>query len=293
MSRPAEAPSRRHWRVAIVLLGVLVLVGVVVFLSVPQSGGAQGTTFTVLRVPARSTSAVEVEITVDSINATAGSMRARLSATTTHATPPQGVTVFTSIPGASSITVKSDQLVKEKSASLSFTSGDIGDYPFEDFRGHIEMVVGQGTAASLDSKQFKALPFEIVGNSTLAGMTVSGQTSVDPGQVAVTRLQIRRSSATKGWAFAMMAIYWAIALLVAGVTYEVVTRRRSWALLLLSWLSATVFALISFRATAPGSPPVGTFFDFFAFFESVGIVAICLVALLIYYLVERKSRLEP
>jgi hypothetical protein len=56
-------------------------------------------------------------------------------------------------------------------------------------------------------------------------------------------------------------------------------------------MSATLFALILSQA-APGAPPVETFFDFYAVFESVGIVALALAALMIVCLVEPRSRLD-
>ncbi len=57
-------------------------------------------------------------------------------------------------------------------------------------------------------------------------------------------------------------------------------------------MSALLFALVLFRTAAPAAPPVGTFLDFYAVFESVGIVAVTLGSLMVFYLVEPRSRLE-
>jgi len=88
----------------------------------------------------------------------------------------------------------------------------------------------------------------------------------------------------------MMAIYWALAILAACITYMVVRRRRPMETRLLAWLSAMVFALVALRTAAPGAPPVGTFLDYYAMFESVGIVAASLVVLMIFYLVDDPSK---
>jgi hypothetical protein len=65
-----------------------------------------------------------------------------------------------------------------------------------------------------------------------------------------------------------------------------------WETRLLAWLGAVLFALVSFRTAAPGSPPVGTFFDFSSVFESVGIVAVSLVVLIVYYIVQPPEMLN-
>jgi hypothetical protein len=91
---------------------------------------------------------------------------------------------------------------------------------------------------------------------------------------------------------AMMAIYWALALGAAAVTYLVVSGRRPWETRLLAWLGAVVFALISFRTAAPGNPQIGTFLDFYSVFEAVGIVAGSLIVLIVYYLTRSSAELN-
>ena len=49
---------------------------------------------------------------------------------------------------------------------------------------------------------------------------------------------------------------------------------------------------MTFRAAAPGSPPVGTFFDYSSVFESVGIVAVSLVVLIVYYIAQSPELLN-
>ena len=46
-----------------------------------------------------------------------------------------------------------------------------------------------------------------------------------------------------------------LALGAAAVTVLVVARKRTWETRLLAWLGAVLFALVTFRAAAPGSPP--------------------------------------
>ena len=62
---------------------------------------------------------------------------------------------------------------------------------------------------------------------------------------------------------------------------------REWETRHLAWLAAMIFAFTSFRAAAPGSPPIGVYFDFASFFWAELIVAVGLATMVVKYLVGR------
>ena len=168
----------------------------------------------------------------------------------------------------------------------------MSNYPFDSYRVAVHLTALAGTDTSVSAaKTRRVLPREIEGENTAAGTVVAATTQVDKDKVITVTLTVRRSLVTGGWVLAMMAIYWALAILAAGITYLVLKGRRPMETRLLAWLSALVFALIAFRTAAPGALPVGTFLGYGAVFESVGIVAASLVALMIFYLVSRPERL--
>ena len=104
-------------------------------------------------------------------------------------------------------------------------------------------------------------------------------------------ISVERRRSVVTWVVAMMALFWLLALCAVGVTFLVVTGRRDWEARHLAWLGAMIFALVAFRNAAPGSPPIGTFLDFRAFFPAVALVALSLVALVATFLVRPRDEL--
>jgi hypothetical protein len=181
--------------------------------------------------------------------------------------------------------VRPNQIDQERTAIISFERGAVSDYPFDSYRVTVGVIALNGTDTSLTKVNRTVLPLEIEGSSVAAGTIVTATSHTGGDGVLSITLTVRRSLVSRGWALAMMAIYWALAILAGSITYMVVRRRRPMETRLLAWLSAMVFALVALRTAAPGAPPVGTFLDYYAFFESVGIVAVSLVVLMIFYLV--------
>ncbi len=280
--------AKRPWVVGAVAVVVFLAVGVLVVLTIPRgSSPAQRSTFTVASPSTdhgRKESGVGVLLTIDSLEDTAGGVQARLMAVPGSALAAPGATLFSSLGSAPVQVVRPNQIGQERTVSLPFASGQVADYPFDSYRVpvHLIALVGTGTGlAGVTSR--KVLPLEIEGTNNAAGTVVVATSRTDRDGVLIVSLSIRRSLASRGWVLAMMAIYWALAILAAAITYLVLRGRRPFETRMLAWLSALVFALIAFRMAAPGAPPVGTFLDYAAIFESVGIVAASLIALMIFY----------
>jgi len=297
MSRPGEgAPGSNRGAVAILTGAILVLVvvGVLVYLGAPRGSHAPPVKpFTSIRTEGGAREAVTMELTVDSINATTGSAQVRLVAVPGPGIPPEGAVVFSSVAARPTIVIYPHQLNSEVTAVLSFSDGNVADYPFEHYRLPISFVVLSGTDASLANEAGRrALPFDIHGTNDVAGVgvTATHETTRD-GQLDLV-MHITRTLSIRGWVVAMMGIYWVLALGAAAIAVSVIAGLRPFETRLLAWLSALLFALISFRTAAPGSPPIGTFLDFYAVFEAAGIVSASLLALMIVYLARSRKWLE-
>ncbi len=283
---------------AVWITAVVVFAGavVLVIVTLPRGGpGSQRSNFAIASsaasTPHGPEPAVKLLMTVDSLQATTGGVEARLTAAPGGALPPEGATLFSSTGSAPTLVVRPNQIEQERTAFLPFTAGDVADYPFDAYRVEVDMIAVAGTDTSLaDVTKRRVLPLQINGASDAAGITVSANTRTGDDKILTLTLTIRRTRVSRGWVLAMMAIYWALAILAAFITYLVVRRHRPMETRLLAWLSAMVFALIAFRTAAPGAPPVGTFLDYFAVFESVGIVAASLIALMMLYLVGGEGK---
>jgi hypothetical protein len=275
--------------VLLVVGAVFVGAALAVFFAIPRAGNQPETT----RLAPETSGAVDLILTVDSIDATSGSMRMRLLAAPGEHLPPEGALLLTSVGQIPSIVVAPNRLNQEQGATLLFQKGDVVDYPFETYKATVQLLAIQGTDPNVPQNTTRPrLAISGVFTTNAAGFTITPQSHIGKDDVASVNLVIRRTLGTRGWVLAMMAIYWALALGVAAVTALVVRRQRMWESRLLAWLGALLFAMVTFRNAAPGNPPVGTFLDFFSVFESVGIIAVALVVLIVYYLVQRPEMLN-
>lgn len=236
--------------------------------------------------------AIILTVSIDSIDPASGLMKVRLSAIPGARFPDSGAELFTSLGALPSLSVSNDNITPETSADLPFLAGDIADYPFDRYRAQVEFLVVEGAGSTLvDAVQKPPLPFALVGIDNAAGFSTAGSTDSE-GSVVTFDMATERKDSAVWWASAMMAIYWLLAASVVAVTLAVVLGSRLWETRHLAWLGAMIFALAGFRNAAPGTPPIGTFFDFYAFFWAEALVALSLVALVVYYLVRSRENLK-
>ena len=281
----------RSKAVLLVVAAVFVGVALLVSFAIPRSNNHSPSA--IGEPPESQTSAVDLTLTVVSVDAATGSMRMRLQASPGALLPPEGALVVTSVGGIPTITVAPNRLNQEQSTTLLFQKGDVVDYPFETYGGTLQLVAFQGTDPTITPGITRPrLKVAAIALTNAAGFSITPRSHVDADGIVSIDFLIRRTLGTRGWVLAMMAIYWALALGAAAVTALVVTRKRMWESRQLAWLGAMLFALVTFRNAAPGSPPVGTFLDYLALFEAVGVVAGSLVVLIVYYLVQSPEMLN-
>jgi hypothetical protein len=279
-------------RSRVVLLVVAVAfvgVALAVFFAIPHSSNQPPNP--IPENPASQASAVHVTLTVDSIDATSGSMRMRLLASPGGHLPPEGALLATSVGGIPTIVVSPNRLNQEQSTTLLFQKGDVVDYPFETYGATLQLAALQGTDTTITPTRPR-LDISASAFTNAAGFSITTDSRVEADRVVSIDYLVRRTLGTRGWVLAMMAIYWAVALGAAAVTALVVTRQRAWETRLLAWLGALLFAMVTFRNAAPGNPPVGTFFDYTSVFESVGVVALSLIVLVGYYIAQSPRLLN-
>ena len=290
----AAPAGPRHFRRLALMVMALAFVGAmaVIVIAIPggsRTGSPQPDT---LHSPGAAPAAATILITINSLDANQGLLHVRLQAVGGAKLPPEGATLLTSVGAVPTITVRPDAIEPEISAEVPVTSGSVSDYPFDTYRleVHVLAVAGTGPQAALARKNV-GLTVRIVGRNDAAGVSVSARTTTGPDQVKELDVHLWRSAASRGWVLAIMAIFWAIAIGAVAVTVLVFRRERNWETRLLAWLAAMLFALISLRAAAPGSPPIGTFFDFYAVFEALSLVALSLIALTVFYVATPRRQL--
>jgi Domain of unknown function (DUF4436) len=299
---PHHARSTRWLLIAALLL--FMAAGLLISLSIPSRGSATGgadfANLTVEPTHRNQPSTLRLDVTLESVDAAQGSVQVQMVATPEEQLPPEGAVVFSSLRSNPAVVVKPGKLNPAVSATVPFASGNIADYPFDNYRATVALLVlsGSDTTIPTSLSERRLLPYEIHAISDVAGFNATG--AIRPATEATDQalgaqymdLDLERSFSTRGWVVATMAIYWALALASAAITVAIIVRRRPFDPRILAFLGALLFALIAFRNAAPGNPPIGTFLDFYAMFESVGIVAISLLALMITYLARTREGLD-
>ncbi|MEU7165152.1 DUF4436 family protein [Streptomyces morookaense] len=91
------------------------------------------------------------------------------------------------------------------------------------------------------------------------------------------QLRLRRSISNILLAWFMMVVMWLMALAVLVGARLAAWYRHGMAWSALSWMAATLFALVALRKAAPGDPPIGSAFDYAAFFWACLIIAASVV----------------
>jgi Domain of unknown function (DUF4436) len=288
---PLPTPHEPRWFL-IGAVAVLIVAAIAIYFGLQNlNRSSPGTLVTSVEPPTKEDSVVSLGVTIEAINASSGFASLRLSARQGPAMPKEGVVIFSSLGDAPAIVVRPDQLVADTPAQVPFSSGSVADYPFEKYELTMAFVVFAGTETSLpNTEHATGLPFHLVGVDDAAGIDATASHKVEDQQVNFV-MTLTRAASTTGWVLAMMAIYWLLALGALAVTLSIVAKLRPFETRQLAWLSALLFALVTFRTTAPGSPPIGTFFDFYAMFEGVAIVAAALLTLMVVYLVRSRGRL--
>jgi hypothetical protein len=293
MVEEAQLPTPHEPRWFLIgAVAVLILAAVAIYFGQQNlNRSSPGTPVTSVEPPTKENSVVSLGVTIEGINASSGFASLRLSARQGPAMSKEGIVIFSSLGDVPAIVVRPDQLVADTTAQVPFSSGSVADYPFEKYELTMAFVVFAGTQTSLpNSEHATGLPFHLVVVDDAAGIDATATHKVEDHQVNFV-MTLTRAASTTGWVLAMMAIYWLLALGALAVTLSIVAKLRPFETRQLAWLSALLFALITFRTAAPGSPPIGTFFDLYAMFEGVAIVAAALLTLMVVYLVRSRGRL--
>jgi hypothetical protein len=165
-------------------------------------------------------------------------------------------------------------------ASLA-NSGTFTDYPFDSYSGSLGFLALAGD---------EPLPLVVHLSDIDPYFVTRAPHNVTEGHVVAFEIRISRTRGTLILVWFMMVAMWALALSVLGGAWILISRRRGMIWPAFGWMAATLFALISVRNAAPGSPPIGSLLDYAAFFWAEAIIAGSLaVAVLAGIRVERAN----
>lgn len=274
----------------VALLAAFACLAVVVFAAAPwrSAGGTRAPILTV--EPPEGDAAIVVQMTFEGLDPAKDTGRARIAiAVLDEKRAGTDWVVASTLQGARYMRPGADGIAVPVITDVPLTGGGISDYPWDGYRA--EVAFASGHEATPDVAD---IPVRLVLEQATYGFgfVPSGVTGPRPdAPVPFTGFDatITRSPGPFAWAATMMMLYWLVALLVMAVAVLVLTGWREFeGSRHLSWMSATLFALVAFRNAAPGAPPIGVYFDWAAYFWAVGIVASSLVAVVLFSLLSRR-----
>ncbi|MET8627353.1 DUF4436 family protein [Kitasatospora sp. NPDC004669] len=229
---------------------------------------------------------VEVDVVLQRVDATAQTVAAKvlvqprgtLQGPADQLVPAQDTVLETTSLEQNLLRYPAGQPIGSNPVSFSLFGGRITDYPFDGYRAQI------GFRATAGGK-----PTPVVVGIEEADPFFAfrpGDKETEGLGVGVAE-RIGRSRSTFILAWFMMAAMWALALAVLLAAWLIVRQRRGIVWPALSWMAATLFALVGMRNAAPGNPPIGSLLDYAAFFWAELLVAVGLTMVVV-----RGARVE-
>ncbi len=102
----------------------------------------------------------------------------------------------------------------------------------------------------------------------------------------VIELTIERATTARFFSMFIMGAMWLLTIAVLLLVFHVLAGRRKIEVGMFSFLGALLFAFPALRNSQPGTPPIGTYGDFIAFFWAEVLIALCLLTILSIWLVR-------
>lgn len=295
------ALSARRSRIVFIVIGLtMVAVAVVVIWRVPR--GKPDSLVSRLDTPE---AVARLRLVVDSVDGARSTIKLRLGVGPAEKPlPPEGITVFTNVDNLSTVKLQPGSGNQEAVLEVPMERGEISAYPFDSYEATVRISAEYGSPAQpTNGPDTRDIPLDVEAFNSAVGFDVGIDPINETNNSALLTFNTSRTTPVVTWVSIMMTMYWLLSFAVISVTAVVVMGLREWESRHLAWLGAMIFAFASFRTTAPGAPPVGVYLDFAAFFWAEVIVAVCLMALVGFYLLglrdpdhderERKKKEAP
>jgi hypothetical protein len=187
--------------------------------------------------------------------------------------PTQDLVVDTTSLSQGTVRFPAGDRVAAQNITVGLDTGVLTDYPFDRYTTTVGFLV---------SVADKPVPVDMVFRNFDPLFLVSPTGAAGESGGVATDLRFTRSRGTFILAWFLMGAMWVLALSVVGASVIIVRQRRGLPWPALGWMAATLFALVVVRNAVPGSPPIGSLFDYAAFLwaealiaVSVGVVSVC------------------
>lgn len=265
------------------MLPVLIPIAVLILVAVSVGSWLQFTerqaVDTVRTVGSAAADRVDVEATVQHVDAAARELLLRVRVTPRGrlgeeqgSAPVADLNLQTSAAALGDLTFKAHQRIATRDLQVAISGGSISDYPFDTYETDL------GFGALLGGRQ---VPVRMMFSNNDTLFSVSATPAPSRHGTAVVVLDLSRSGSLLVFAVFMMVVMWALAAAVLIGAWYLTSRSKGLVWPALAWMAATLFALSAFRNNAPGMPPIGSAMDWIAFLWAESIIALCVIAVVV------------
>jgi FlaG/FlaF family flagellin (archaellin) len=232
---------------------------------------------------------IRLDVTVQRVDPTARQLtvvvlahpRGRYARDGDSLVPSQDLVIDTSSLSQGTLRFRAGDRIQAQNVTLGLDTGVLTDYPFDHYTttiGFLASVADQPVPGDLEFRNYDPL-FRIEPTGA------AGQ----QGGVAADLL-FDRTRGTFILALFLMAAMWVLALSVLGASVILVRHHHGLVYPALGWMAATLFALVVVRNAVPGSPPIGSLFDYAAFLWSEAIIAVSVGVVSVHGVVVEHRR---
>jgi hypothetical protein len=142
-----------------------------------------------------------------------------------------------------------------------------------------------GAAAAPAADEDIPVAIELTG--AVNGLAIEAEPAKEnaPDYTAID-LTVTRATTAQFFSIFIMCAMWLLTAAVLFLAFHVLTDRRKIEVGMFSFLGALLFAFPALRNSQPGTPPIGTYGDFLAFFWAEMLIALCLLTILSVWLIR-------
>lgn len=186
-----------------------------------------------------------------------------------------------------------DKMISPMDVTLSLYNGLATDYPFDkhsaDLFFYVETKGGKDSSGHL--MEDDAVPAQVEFIGSIQGYNIDAEKGDKTDEETnIVYIELTRSSSVKFFSIFVGIAMWLLCGIVVFMTLSVIVRKRKIELGMFAFMSALIFALPSLRNMQPMSPPIGTFMDYVSFFWAEGLVALCLVTIVLTWLIRPGAK---
>jgi hypothetical protein len=232
---------------------------------------------------------VELDVTLQRVDPTARQLavvvlahpRGRYAEPGDTLVPAHDLVVDTSSLSQGTLTFPAGHRIVAQNVTIGLDTGVLTDYPFDHYTttiGFSAAVAGQLVPVDMVFRNYD--PLFLIAPTGAAGE--AGTVTAD--------LRFSRTGGTFILALFLMAAMWVLALSVLGATVVLVRHHHGLVYPALGWMAATLFALVVVRNAVPGTPPIGSLFDYAAFLWAEAVIAVSVGVVSVHGMVVEHRR---